>query len=226
MKKISIAIDGPASSGKSTIAKILAKKLKYVYCDTGAMYRALTYLAIKNNVDVEDEQKLLQLLDKHTISLRQNDKNQQVYIDDLDVTEGIRQPDVTNAVSIVSKHAAIRHRMVALQQKIGKSGGVVMDGRDIGTTVLPNAEVKIFMIASVEERAQRRYKENQEKGILTDFSTLKKEIEQRDHIDSTRKVSPLLKAEDAVQIDTTGMSIEEVVEQIEKIVNQKKKEFF
>ncbi|WP_375179071.1 (d)CMP kinase [Enterococcus rotai] len=221
MKKISIAIDGPASSGKSTVAKILAKKLNYIYCDTGAMYRALTYLAIQKNIDFEDEKALSDLCLDHTISFQQTEKDQLVFIDDLEVTEAIRQPDVTNSVSIVAKHGAVREKMVELQQKIGQTGGVVMDGRDIGTAVLPEAEVKIFLVASVVERAERRYKENQQKGITTDFETLKEEIKHRDYLDSTREVSPLKQAEDAVKIDTTGMSIEEVVNAIEEVISKK-----
>lgn len=221
MKKISIAIDGPASSGKSTVAKILAKKMNYIYCDTGAMYRALTYLAISKSIDFEDEKALVDLCLEHTISFEQTEKEQLVFVDGVEVTEAIRQPDVTNAVSIVAKHGAVRTKMVELQQMIGRTGGVVMDGRDIGTAVLPDAEVKIFLVASVTERAQRRYKENQEKGIPTDFDTLKKEIEQRDYLDSTRKVSPLKQAPDAVKIDTTGMGIAEVVKAIEEIISTK-----
>lgn len=221
MKKISIAIDGPASSGKSTVAKILAKKLNYIYCDTGAMYRAVTYLAIQHQVDPEDEQALVDLCNQHTISFKQTETTQLVFVDTSDVTEAIRQPHVTNLVSVVAKHAGVRQKLVEAQQQIGNAGGVVMDGRDIGTAVLPNAEVKIFLVASVEERAERRYKENLEKGITTAFATLKKEIEQRDHLDSTRTVSPLKQAADAIKIDTTGMSIEQVVEQIEKIINEK-----
>ncbi|MGX7243311.1 (d)CMP kinase [Enterococcus quebecensis] len=221
MKKISIAIDGPASSGKSTVAKILAKQLNYIYCDTGAMYRALTYLAIKKNIDFEDENGLVELCLNHKISFKQTEKEQLVFIDNTEVTEDIRQPDVTNSVSIVAKHREVREKMVGLQQMIGHAGGVVMDGRDIGTAVLPNAEVKIFLVASVEERAERRFKENQEKGITTDFDTLKKEIEHRDYLDSTREVSPLKQAEDAVKIDTTGMNIEEVVTAIKHVIETK-----
>lgn len=222
MKKISIAIDGPASSGKSTVAKILAKKMNYIYCDTGAMYRALTYLAIKENINFEDERGLVELCRGHIISFKQTETEQLVFIDGNEVTQEIRQPNVTNAVSFVAKHAGVREKMVELQQMVGQAGGVVMDGRDIGTAVLPNAEVKIFLVASVAERAERRYKENQEKGITTDFDTLKKEIEQRDYLDSTREASPLKQAEDAVKIDTTGLGIEQVVEAIEQVITVKK----
>ncbi|MGM0127695.1 (d)CMP kinase [Enterococcus sp. AZ151] len=226
MGKISIAIDGPASSGKSTVAKILAKQLNYVYCDTGAMYRAITYLALQNQIDIQAEEPLVALCVNHTISFQQAENGQRVFIDGHEVTKAIRQPDVTNAVSAVSKHVKVREEMVALQQKIGQAGGVVMDGRDIGTAVLPKAEVKIFLVASVEERAERRFKENQEKGIETDFETLKAEIERRDYLDSTREVSPLVQASDAVKIDTTGLTIEEVVAAIQNVIKQKGFELF
>lgn len=138
------------------------------------MYRALTYLALEKNIDFENEKALVELCLAHTISFEQTEKEQLVFVDGVEVTEAIRQPNVTNAVSIVAKHAAVREKMVEMQQEIGQAGGVVMDGRDIGTAVLPDAEVKIFLVASVKERAERRYKENQEKGIATDFETLKK----------------------------------------------------
>lgn len=216
MTQISIAIDGPASSGKSTVAKILAKELNYIYTDTGAMYRAVTYLAITNNVSFSDEEGLVSLIKKYPISFSQQEDGQHVF-----VTLEIRQPDVTKAVSEVSAHGKVREELVAVQRKIGERGGVVMDGRDIGTAVLPNAEVKIFLVASVSERAERRFKENQEKGIPTDLETLTKEIQERDHYDSTRDVSPLKQAEDAVRIDTTGKSIPEVVAAIKAVVLKK-----
>lgn len=222
MKPWSIAIDGPASSGKSTVAKILAKKLNFVYCDTGSMYRALTYLALKEGITFDNEAGLVELILQNRISFKQTEAGQLVFVNEIDVSNEIRQPDVTNGVSFVAMHAEVRSQMVALQQAIGRAGGVVMDGRDIGTAVLPDAEVKIFLVASVQERAERRYKENIEKGITTDFETLKKEIQQRDYIDSTRAVSPLVQAKDAVKIDTTGMTIEEVVATIEEIIETKK----
>ncbi len=221
MTQISIAIDGPASSGKSTVAKILAKELNYIYTDTGAMYRAVTYLAITNNVSFSDEEGLVSLIKKYPISFSQQEDGQHVFIASKDVTLEIRQPDVTKAVSEVSTHGKVREELVAVQRKIGERGGVVMDGRDIGTAVLPNAEVKIFLVASVSERAERRFKENQEKGIPTDLETLTKEIQERDHYDSTRDVSPLKQAEDAVRIDTTGKSIPEVVAAIKAVVLKK-----
>lgn len=223
MKQINIAIDGPASSGKSTVAKILAKNLHFIYTDTGAMYRALTYLAIKYQIPFNQGQELADLMEEHTISFKQTPIGQLVFADTQDVTEAIRQPEVTNAVSEVSAHGAVRDKLLKVQREIAKNGGVVMDGRDIGTTVLPEAEVKIFLVASVQERAERRYKENLEKNIPTDFEELKKEIQQRDYTDSHRKISPLVQAEDAVKVDTTGLSILEVVEKIDEIIAEKTK---
>lgn len=220
MKKINIAIDGPASSGKSTVAKILAKDYGYIYTDTGAMYRSVTYLAIQHHVDFDDEEQLVALIERYPITFKQTETGQLIFVDGQDVTEAIRQPEVTNNVSVVSAHEKVRHELVRQQQKIAENGGVVMDGRDIGTVVLPKAEVKIFLVASVIERAERRFKENQSKGIATDFDTLKKEIEQRDYLDSNREVSPLKQAEDAVRIDTTGLSIEEVVAAIKAVVER------
>lgn len=221
MKKINIAIDGPASSGKSTVAKILAKNYGYIYTDTGAMYRSVTYLAIQNQVAFSDEAGLVALIERYPISFEQTLNGQKVFVDGQEVTDAIRQNDVTNGVSEVSAWSGVREKLVDVQKEIAKDGGVVMDGRDIGTAVLPNAEVKIFLVASVIERAERRFKENKAAGIETEFETLKKEIEQRDHLDSTREVSPLKQAEDAVLVDTTGMSISEVVEAIEAIVAAK-----
>ncbi|MBO0432178.1 (d)CMP kinase [Enterococcus sp. DIV0660C] len=221
MTKISIAIDGPASSGKSTVAKILAKDFQYIYTDTGAMYRAVTYLAIKHQISFADEVGLVTLIKENPISFQQKADGQHVFVSGQDVTAEIRQPDVTKAVSEVSAHGKVREELVAIQQQIGEDGGVVMDGRDIGTAVLPHAEIKIFLVASVSERAQRRYKENQEKGIPTDLETLTKEIQERDHYDSTREISPLKQAEDAVRIDTTGKSILEVVAMIKEVVSEK-----
>lgn len=212
MKSIQIAIDGPASSGKSTVAKIIAKDFGYTYLDTGAMYRCATYLALKNELTDKDIPALLAELGKHPISFgKAADSSQLVFLGDVDVTLAIRQNDVTNNVSWVSAVPEIRQELVAQQQRIAEAGGIVMDGRDIGTVVLPKAELKIFLIASVEERALRRFKENQEKGIPTDLETLKEEIAARDYKDSHRAVSPLKAAEDAIIFDTTGVSIEEVV---------------
>ena len=215
MKTIQIAIDGPASSGKSTVAKIIAKDFGFTYLDTGAMYRAATYIAIQHQINPEESSQLLDLLDQYPISFgRSEDGEQLVYVGDVDVSHPIRENTVTNAVSAFAAIPAIREKLVALQQEIAQQGGIVMDGRDIGTVVLPKAELKIFLVASVDERAERRYKENLSKGIETDLETLKEEIAARDYKDSHRETSPLKQADDAIYLDTTGLSILEVVEKI------------
>jgi cytidylate kinase len=220
-KNISIAIDGPAAAGKSTVAKIIAKRLSYIYIDTGAMYRALTYLALQQGIALDDEQSLISLLKNTYIELKPSEQGQLVFVNGEDVTNIIRSEEVTNAVSLVAKHPLVRKEMVTRQRALAKNGGVVMDGRDIGTHVLPDAEVKIFLKASVEERAKRRHAENIARGFPSDLETLKKEIARRDQIDSEREVAPLKKAEDAIEIDTTSLSIEEVVDRIMEIVNER-----
>lgn len=219
--EFNIAIDGPASSGKSTIAKILADTYQLVYVDTGAMYRSLTYLALKNNIAFDDEDALMGLLNTTEIVLKRTEDGQSVIVNDEDVTEAIRQNDVTNNVSVVASFAKVREELVRRQQAMAQKTGVAMDGRDIGTVVLPNAEVKIFLVASVSERADRRYLENKQKGIESDYEQLMKEIIARDEYDSNREVSPLKQAEDAVKVDTTGLSIEEVVERCKEIILSK-----
>lgn len=215
MKTIQIAIDGPASSGKSTVAKIIAKDLGYTYLDTGAMYRAATYIALQHQISPEEASQVLDLLDQYPISFgRSEDGQQLVYVGDVDVSHPIRENTVTNAVSSFAAVPAVREKLVALQQEIAQQGGIVMDGRDIGTVVLPKAELKIFLVASVDERAERRYKENLAKGIETDLETLKEEIAARDYKDSHRATSPLKQAEEAIYLDTTGLSIQEVVDKI------------
>jgi CMP/dCMP kinase len=219
-KKIAIAIDGPAAAGKSTVAKIVASKLSYIYIDTGAMYRAITLKALENSVDVHDENSLEVLLKSTDIKLIQQEDGQRVLLDGRDVTTEIRSKEVTNNVSYVSQHPKVRVDMVNRQQKLAELRGVVMDGRDIGTKVIPDAEVKIFLVASVEERAKRRHTENLNKGFPSDLEELKKDIEKRDLIDSQRDASPLVKAEDAIEIDTTSLTIEEVAEGILMEVNK------
>ncbi|MFY0214771.1 (d)CMP kinase [Bacillus cereus] len=218
-KRISIAIDGPAAAGKSTVAKVVAKELSYVYIDTGAMYRTLTYAALEQKVDIENEEQLMEVVKNVNIEFQQGENTQLVFLNGQDVSEVIRTPDVTNRVSIVAKHRLVREEMVRRQQELAKKGGVVMDGRDIGTHVLPDAEVKIFMLASVEERAERRHLENLNKGFDSNLEQLKEEIAQRDKLDSEREVSPLKKADDALELDTTSLSIEEVVQKIMSIVS-------
>lgn len=220
-KKISIAIDGPAAAGKSTIAKIVAKELNYIYVDTGAMYRAITYKALNKKISLTDEQALYNLLLETEIELKPSENGQLVFVDGQNVTSEIRNNEVTGSVSEVSKHRLIREEMVRRQQLLAKNGGVVMDGRDIGTHVLPNAEIKIFMVASVEERAERRHQENVQKGFPSDIEQLKAEIALRDKQDSEREVSPLKKADDAIEIDTTSLSIDQVADQIMSLTKER-----
>ena len=217
MRKITIAIDGPAASGKSTVAKEVAKELNYIYIDSGAMYRALTLKALNNNIDINSEEALVKMTKDSKIELT----SQKIYLDDEDVSEAIRSIDVTNNVSLVSSYEGVREEMVNLQKEYGKLGGIVMDGRDIGTTVFPDAELKIFQIASVEERANRRFIENNKKGIPCDLETLKKEIEIRDFKDSTRRISPLKKASDAIELDTSKLSPQEVIDRIVELAKER-----
>ncbi|MDN6195405.1 MAG: (d)CMP kinase [Atopostipes suicloacalis] len=217
---LKIAIDGPASSGKSTIAKLLAEEFDLVYVDTGAMYRALTLAALKKDVAIDDEQALIELLANIEIHFKRINESQMVYLNGKDITQEIRKHNVTKNVSMVSSFKKVREELVLQQRKIAKGNGVAMDGRDIGTVVLPNADVKIFLIASVDERAKRRHLENQEKGIESSLEKIKKEISARDEFDTNRENSPLRQAEDAIRLDTTSLSIEEVVKECKEIVKE------
>ncbi|WP_270330341.1 (d)CMP kinase [Lapidilactobacillus dextrinicus] len=214
-----IAIDGPSSAGKSTVAKKVAKKLGFIYCDTGAMYRAATVLAKENGIDYGDEEQILAKLSQSEISFKPSEKGQLVFLNDEEVTLAIRTPEITNNVSQVSALPKIREELVRQQRKIAGDHDIVMDGRDIGTTVLPNAEVKVFLIASASERARRRYDENIQKGIMTPLAKLQEEIEIRDYKDSHREISPLTKATDASEIDSTNLSIQQVVDKIVELAN-------
>lgn len=219
---LQIAIDGPASSGKSTVAKLLAQEFGLLYVDTGAMYRALTYAAIKKEINLSREEDLVSLLKKVKITFKIKRGEQLVYLNGKDVTTEIRKSEVTNNVSLVSSFKKVREKLVDKQRKISSETGVAMDGRDIGTVVLPKADIKIFLEASVEERATRRYLENQEKGIESNFKKIKKEIKKRDRLDSNRQISPLKKADDAICIDTTSLSIKEVVKKCKEIIYSRK----
>ncbi len=215
MKKIVVAVDGPAGSGKSTICKLISKKLNLDYIDTGAMYRALTLKLIESNIDVNDISKILEVLKDTKIELSDG----KVYLDCVDVSEKIRTPLVTDNVSKIAKIAEVRDELVALQRNMANEKNVIMDGRDIGVRVLKNATLKVFLTASVLERAERRYKEFLSKGIDCNLEDVIKDIEERDEIDSTRKVTPLKKTEDAVLVDTTGKGIEEVVDEIISLID-------
>lgn len=218
-----IAIDGPAAAGKSTVAKKIATQLNYVYIDTGAMYRAITLAANINGIDYEDELNLAKLTKNTSITFKQNNGIQQVFINNKDVTLDIRNQEVTNNVSTVAKHQKVREILVEKQRELAQNKHVVMDGRDIGSHVLPNADLKLFLVASVEERAKRRHEENLANGFESNLDQLKEEIRKRDQIDSEREVSPLVKAEDAIEVDTTNMNIDEVTNYILSIISNKMK---
>lgn len=205
-KKINIAIDGPAAAGKSTISRRVAKRMAYIYIDTGAMYRAVTLHAIRNGRGVIDQ------LDD--LDIRFGTDGTSIYLNGEDVSADIRSQEVTNNVSEISSLAEVRQYLVSMQRKIAEDKGVVMDGRDIGTTVLPEAELKVYMKASPEIRAKRRLKEDKERGIDINLETLTDQIIRRDDLDMNREISPLVKAHDAVLLDTSHMSIPEVEEKI------------
>ncbi len=211
-----IAIDGPASAGKSTVAKIIAQKLGFTYIDTGAMYRACTVIAQENQLDYGDEEAILAAVDQNQIELKVVDGEQKVFAGKNDITQAIRMPEVSANVSQVSALSGVREKMVSLQRQMAGKMNVVMDGRDIGTTVLPHAEVKIFLVASAQSRAQRRMLDLKQRGIKSSqtLAEIEESIKQRDYKDSHRKISPLKKAPDAVEVDTTKMSIEQVVDAI------------
>lgn len=215
MKRV-IAIDGPAGAGKSTVAKIVAEKLGYTYIDTGAMYRGMAWKTLKQSQAATDED-ILRAVQEIDVRLACTENGTRVTVDGTDVTQEIRTPEVTHIVSRVAALGPVREKMVELQRAMAADGAIVMDGRDIGTNVLPNADVKIFLTASVEERARRRYDEMKEKGYAVNFDELKGEIALRDKQDSEREISPLRQAEDAVLLDTTSLSIDEVVTHVLKL---------
>lgn len=218
MKKISIAIDGPAAAGKSTIAKKVASNLGYTYIDTGAMYRCVAYYALAHKIDVHDQAAVEGMLKDVKITMTPEGR---VLLNDEDVTLSIRENEVSMGASVVSSYPKVRNFLVSQQREMAKGGGVILDGRDIGTVVLPMAELKIYQVASVECRAKRRHKENLEKGIESDYEEIKKEIAERDHNDMTRECSPLKKADDAIELDTSDMSIDEVVAHVMDLVYEK-----
>ena len=210
--KINIAIDGPGAAGKSTIAKCLAKKLNYVHLDTGAMYRSTAYKALQNQISLEDEAAVCKMLENTKIQLATDGS---IFLDGEDVSDKIRTNEISLAASLVSKLANVRHMLVERQQEMAKEKGFIMDGRDIGTVVLKDAEVKIYMTATPMARAKRRYDQNIAKNIPTgSIEEIAREIAERDLQDMTRENSPLKKADDAVEIDTSDMSIDEVTEYI------------
>ncbi|MBC6003168.1 Cytidylate kinase [uncultured Clostridium sp.] len=210
MKNLVIAVDGPAGAGKSTIAKIVADKLNINYIDTGAMYRAITYKVLQNDIDVNNEDQIIEIAKNSDIDFKDNN----IYLDGKILKEEIRTPEVSNNVSNIAQIKEVRYLMVDVQREIGNKSSVILDGRDIGSYVFPKADYKFFLVASPEERGERRYKELIKKGYDTSLEEVIKDVIRRDEIDSNREFAPLVKASDAIEIDTTGKSIDEVVESV------------
>ena len=222
MKKLVIAIDGPAASGKSTTSRMLANRLGYLYIDTGAMYRAITLKMLEAKIDLEDEEKIAQLAEQTKIRLDRSNGQLRVFLDERDRTETIRRPEVTRTVSKISAIKSVREVLVREQRSMGAEGGIVIEGRDIGTVVFPDADLKIFMVADVNERARRRQKELHQQGADVPVDQLKNDILERDRKDSERHISPLRKADTAITIDTSDLTVEEqvevIIEKIQKIL--------
>ncbi|AAM24572.1 Cytidylate kinase [Caldanaerobacter subterraneus subsp. tengcongensis MB4] len=216
---VKIAIDGPAGAGKSTVAKKLAKLLGFTYIDTGAMYRAITLKVLRENISLEDEERIVEVARKSDISL----DGERVFLDGEDVSEEIRKPIISQKVSVVSQIPEVREILVKKQRKIAEGKNVVMDGRDIGTVVLPDAQFKFFLTASLEERARRRYEELKNKGTEVKYEEVLEEIKKRDSLDSGRKTSPLTIPEGAILIDTTDLTEEEVVERVYEAIRKNTK---
>ena len=221
LKKVIIAIDGPAGSGKSTAAKNIAQNLGFTYLDTGAMYRAITFLALRNGI-VENIPAVIDLVNKISLKLKFENNLTRVFIDDEEVTNHIRTPEVNSKVSEISTIPEVRSELVKIQKKLGEDGNIVAEGRDVTTVVFPAADVKIYMTASVEERAKRRFKEFQEKKADITIEEVKENIEKRDKIDSSRSVSPLKKADDAIEFDNTGLSINDELVMLLNMINDVK----
>ena len=214
-----IAIDGPAGAGKSTIAKIVAKELGFIYVDTGAMYRTMALACYRDGMRADEEEKVVEKCGKVHISLKYENGVQKVYLDDEDVSTLIRQEEIGNMTSAIAVYGPVRQILVAMQQELAGKNNVVMDGRDIGTAVLPSADLKIYLTASARTRAERRYKELLEKGQSCNIDEIEKDIRERDFRDMNREISPLVQAEDAVLVDSSDMDIEQVVETIKKLVD-------
>ena len=219
--KIAVAVDGPAGAGKSSISKIVAKKLGYLYIDTGAMYRSVTWAVLHNHIDVNNQKAVEALLPELDLTMEASDDSCKVFIAGQDVTDFIRKPQVNNAVSIVASYKGVRQYLVERQRLMAEAGGVILDGRDIGSVVLPNAELKIYLTASVEARAMRRYLEV--KGTVNEqtLEDIKDSVMQRDDMDKNRKESPLIQVEDAVLVDSSEMTFDETVEHILHLVQER-----
>lgn len=213
-----IAIDGPAGAGKSTIAKFLAKELELIYVDTGALYRAIGYYMVNNGVSIEDDAAVIAALDGVRVSLAYKNGEQRVFVNDEDVSDRIRTPQISMAASKVSAIPAVRAFLLQLQRDIAANNSVIMDGRDIGTTILPNADVKIFLTASPEARAERRYKELIEKGESVTFEDVLADMIKRDYDDAHRAASPLRKADDAIEVDTGDLTLEQSIAKMKEVI--------
>ncbi|OPX34156.1 cytidylate kinase [candidate division KSB1 bacterium 4484_188] len=220
-RELIIAIDGPAASGKSTTARLVARELGYTYIDSGAMYRAVTLKALRQNIPVDDRNAVAELAAKTDLQFGTDNLNTVIFMDGEDVSEAIRTPEIDRNISPVAANAKVREILVEKQQKLGRNGGVVMDGRDIGTVVFPNADLKIYMLASVEERALRRQKELLQKGVKVDLEKVRADIRYRDKQDTGRAHGPLKKAAGAVEIDTTGLTIPQQVQKIVRLARQR-----
>lgn len=220
-KRLVIAIDGPSGAGKSTLARLLAQRLGYVYIDTGAMYRSVGWKAVREGIDPADERRLAELCGRIDITIRNDGETPRFFVDGVEVTNEIRTPEMGMTASAVSRVPAVRARLLDLQRRLGRDGGVVMDGRDIGTVVFPGADVKIYLDASPAERGRRRCRELADSGRNVDLATITREIEERDRQDSSRAIAPLRRAGDAVLIDTDGMAIDAVLDAMLSLVNVK-----
>lgn len=222
MKYMSVAVDGPAGSGKSTITKMVAEKLEYNYVDTGAMYRALTFNFLKNGLNELNEEKIKFLLSNLKFNVKFIDKKQHVYINEEDVSEKIRTAEVSKFTSLFAKSPAVREFLIDTQRNLAESNNIIMDGRDIASVVLPNADVKIFLTASVEERARRRVLDFENQGLTNvDYEKVKEEIKARDYQDENRDIAPLIKVDSAILLDTTSLTIEQVVDEMIKLIKCK-----
>lgn len=221
MKKIIIAIDGPSGSGKSTVAKLLASRLGYMYIDTGAMYRAVALQAKRDSVDINDSSALNRLCNNVKLEFVPDNGGLRTILNGEDVSEAIRTPEMSMAASDISARKEVREALLVLQRRMGEKGGVVLEGRDVGTVIFPNAEAKFFLDASLEERGKRRYKELAAKGMDVTLEQTIEDVRKRDDNDSSREIAPLKKADDAVVVDSTGLGIEEVVGKMTVVVNEK-----
>lgn len=218
-----VAIDGPAGSGKSTVAKALAQRLGFVHVDTGALYRAVAYLALEQNCDLEDEGAIVAKLQDAQLEFRAVNQENRLFLNDQDISLAIRNEKVGKIASKVSAYGAVRAALFGLQRSLGGKGASVLEGRDIGTVIFPDAEVKIFLNADIRERASRRTRELEARGQSADFAAVLREMQERDHNDSSRALAPLKRANDAIEVDSTGLTIEQVLQKIQEIVQVKQR---